>query len=64
MGERNKVFRKMLDWFLAEDGHRETQEKRKWCRDLVTHTRDNEGSENWDLGPEHVEQVPDVVSFC
>ena len=58
MGKRNRMFRKILDWWLVEDGHGETHEKRKWCRDMVVHTGDGECSEEcWT-------RMKDEMMFC
>ena len=30
---------------------------------MVAHTGNGKDSENWDLGTEHIDQVPEVVTF-
>ena len=57
MGRRNKTLRLMMDWFLAEDGHDKTQEKKCW-KHLMVHEEDDKHKEDWSEEP-----VSSEVSF-
>ena len=58
MERRNKTFRLMMDWCMTEDGHGETQMKKKCWKHLTVHEEDDEYKDDWGEEP-----VSNEVSF-